>query len=63
MAKRCEICGKSPSYGKNVSHSHRKTPRRWNVNIQKVQVIINGSPKNINVCTRCLKSNKITRAL
>ncbi|HHY91585.1 MAG TPA: 50S ribosomal protein L28, partial [Clostridiales bacterium] len=37
--------------------------RVWNANIQKVRAIVDGSPKRINVCTRCLRSNKIERAL
>ena len=37
MASVCEICGKKPSFGMNVSHSHRRTKRRWNPNIQRVR--------------------------
>jgi len=62
MAKVCDICGKKPLFGKRISHSHRRTPRRWNVNIQKIQALIDGSPKTINVCTKCLKANKVARA-
>lgn len=62
MAKVCDICGKKPIFGKRVSHSHRRTPRRWNVNIQKIRAVVDGSPKTINVCTNCIKSNKVIRA-
>ncbi len=62
MSRICEICGKKPSFGFNVSHSHRKTKRRWNPNIQKVRVVINGTARQINVCTKCLKAGKLERA-
>ena len=56
MARRCEICGKGPRVGRNVSHAHNVTPRRFEANIQKVRV------KRIRVCTRCLRSGKVTKA-
>ena len=46
-----------------LSHSHRRTKRRWNPNIQKVRAIVNGSPKRVNVCTSCLKAGKVAEAL
>jgi large subunit ribosomal protein L28 len=55
----CDICGKSPSFGNNVSHSHRRTRRRWNPNIQRVRTVVNGTPKRMRVCTRCIKSDKV----
>ncbi|MBI4744615.1 MAG: 50S ribosomal protein L28 [Actinobacteria bacterium] len=63
MSKKCEICGKEPVFGNNVSHSQRKTPRRFNPNIQKVRADINGTVKKINVCTSCIRSNKVKRAV
>lgn len=56
MAKRCSICGKGPMYGNNVSHSNRRTRRRWLPNLQKVKRNINGEIKRVYVCTDCLKS-------
>ena len=56
MAKRCEICGKGPLTGNNVSHSNRKTKRRWLPNLQKVKVNEEGRIKSIRVCTRCMKT-------
>ena len=61
MAK-CEFCGKSVAFGLNVSHSNRKTNRVWKPNIRKVKAVVNGTPKTVNVCSRCLRSNKVTRA-
>ena len=62
MAKRCEICGKGPVFGRNVSHAHNVTPRRFEANIQTVRAVINGGVKRVRVCTRCIRSNKITKA-
>ena len=46
-----------------VSHSHRRSPKRWNPNVQRVRAIVNGAPKRINVCTKCLKAGKVRRAV
>ncbi|MGI6778721.1 MAG: 50S ribosomal protein L28 [Acetivibrionales bacterium] len=62
MAK-CEICSKETKFGNNVSHSVRRTSRSWKPNVKKVRVLDNGTVKTTNVCTRCLRSNKITRAV
>ena len=62
MARRCEICGKGPVVGRNVSHAHNVTSRRFEANIQTVRAIINGGVKRVRVCTRCIRSNKITKA-
>ncbi|GEM_PF-292615 len=59
VASTCELCAKGPSFGKSVSHSHRRTSRRWNPNIQTVRAVINGTPKRLNVCTSCLKAGKV----
>ena len=62
MAK-CEICGKGVTFGCNVSHSHRKTNRTWKPNIRRVKVVDGGTHKTVNVCSRCLRSGKVTRAI
>ena len=61
MAK-CDICQKGVAFGIKVSHSHRRSNRTWKPNIKKVKAIVNGSPKRVNVCTRCLRSGKVERA-
>ncbi|MCD6363707.1 MAG: 50S ribosomal protein L28 [Synergistetes bacterium] len=63
MARRCEICGKGPTTGYRVSHSNRHTKRRWLPNIQEVRAIVDGKVKRIKVCTRCLKSGRVIRAI
>lgn len=61
MAK-CEICGKKPSFGNQISHSHRISRRIWRPNIQRVRVLINGQRRRISVCTACLKAGKVQKA-
>ena len=56
------MCGKHPSFGYHVSHSHRRTKRRWNPNIQRVRAVVNGSVRRVDVCTSCLKAGKIDKA-
>jgi large subunit ribosomal protein L28 len=55
MAK-CDICGKTPSFGNNVSHSMVRTKRQWKPNIQKVTIYKDGKPQKIKVCARCLRT-------
>ncbi len=62
MAK-CDVCSKDTVYGNNVSHSVRRTNRSWKPNVKKVRIVENGTPKSVNVCSRCLRSNKVTRAV
>lgn len=61
MSKVCSVCGKKPSAGRNVSHSHRVTGRMFRPNVQKVTIVVDGASKQANVCTRCMKSGKVTR--
>ena len=63
MAATCEVCGKRPSFGHNISHSHRRTKRRWSPNIQRVRALVDGSTKRVDVCTSCLKAGKITKSV
>jgi len=62
MAKECEICGKRPVVGRQVSHAHNVSARRFNPNLQTVRAMINGGVKRIRVCTRCLRSRKVSKA-
>lgn len=63
MARVCEICGKGKMFGNKVSFSNKKSSRTWSPNIRRVKVIINGETRRINVCTRCLRSGYVERAL
>ncbi len=62
MSKVCSVCGKSPAAGRNVSHSHRVTNRIVRPNIQSIHVVIDGTVKQVNVCTKCMKAGKVTRS-
>lgn len=61
MAKRCEICGRGPSYGNRVSHAHNITRRRWNVNLQRIRVKVNGVQKRVRVCTACIRNGRVQK--
>ncbi len=63
MAKVCDICGKGITTGIQVSHSHIRTKRTWGPNLQRVRAIVNGTPTRVKVCTRCLRSGKVQRAV
>ncbi|MXY23531.1 MAG: 50S ribosomal protein L28 [Acidobacteria bacterium] len=62
MARRCDICGKGPRMGRNVSHAHNVTRRRFEANIQTVRAVVNGGVKRLKVCTRCIRSNLVVKA-
>lgn len=62
MAKRCDICGKGPIVGNNVSHAHNLSKRRWLPNLQKVRVTIDGKTKRMTVCTECIRSGRAIKA-
>ena len=61
MSKRCEICGKGPTVGYNVSHAHNKTKKRWYPNLQKVRTIKDGQTVRMKVCTSCIKSGMVEK--
>lgn len=62
MALTCDICGKAKLYGNNVSHANNATKRVWRPNLQRVRALVDGRPKNILVCTGCLKAGKVLKA-
>ena len=62
MSKVCSVCGKGPSFGHNRSHSMVATKRRFDPNLQRVRVLVNGVARRVYVCTRCLKSGKVEKA-
>jgi large subunit ribosomal protein L28 len=63
MAAVCDICGKHPGFGMSVSFSHKRNPRRWNPNIQRIKILEGRTPRRRNVCTSCIKANKVRRAI
>lgn len=62
VPKVCYVCKKGPAFGHNRSHSMRATKRRFDPNLQKVRIDVNGTPRREYVCTRCLKAGKVTKA-
>jgi large subunit ribosomal protein L28 len=62
MAWVCEICGKKPRFGNNVSHANNVTPRVWKPNLHRLRVQYQGVTKRRKVCTRCLRSGRVERA-
>ena len=65
MAK-CAICEKSISHGNKLSitrsHISKRTTRTWKPNLRTVKAVVDGQPKRISVCAKCLRSGKVTRA-
>ncbi len=62
MARVCSVCQKGPASGNNVSHANNRSKRRWYPNLQTVRVLVEGAPRRVRVCTRCLKSEKVRKA-
>jgi large subunit ribosomal protein L28 len=63
MARLCDICGKGVQHGQNVSHAHNVTKRRWEVNLQTVRAVVQGKPKRLRVCTRCIRTGAVTKSM
>lgn len=61
MARVCEICGKKPVVGCNVSHAHNVNKRRFKPNLQNVRAIRNGRAQKMVVCTTCIKSGRVIK--
>ena len=62
MARVCDLCGKGPQFGNNISHAHNVTKRRWNVNLRPVHARVGKATKRMRVCTGCIKSGKVVKA-
>ncbi|MBI5549724.1 MAG: 50S ribosomal protein L28 [Deltaproteobacteria bacterium] len=62
MSFKCDVCGKGPLVGNNISHANNKTKKRSLPNLQSIRANLNGSIKRIRVCTRCLKAGKVQKA-
>ena len=63
MSRKCEVCGKGQTSGNAVSHSNIHTKRKWNANIQTARINDNGRVRKASVCTSCLRSGKVNRAV
>lgn len=63
MAKTCDICGRGVQFGQNVSHANNVTKRRWETNLQNVRATVAGRPKRLRVCTRCIRTGRVTKSM
>ncbi len=63
MSFACDVCGKKPLKGHNVSHATNRTKRVFKPNLQRVRAMVDGSPKHIRACTDCIKSNRVQKAV
>jgi large subunit ribosomal protein L28 len=68
MSRRCDFCGKEPSFGKRVARLgkratarrvKRRTSRRFDPNVQSVRTVIDGTPRRMKACTSCIKKGKV----
>lgn len=62
MAQVCDVCGRGPQFGNKISHAHNVTKRRWNINLQSVRAVVNGTSRRIRACASCIRSNKVQKA-
>ena len=63
MAKRCDVCGKGPQFGNNVSHANNRTRRVFNPNLQSIRVKqLKGGVQRMKVCASCIKGGKVAKA-
>lgn len=58
MSRVCEVCGRGKSTGKQVSFSNKKYNRTYELNLQKTEIMIDGQPKTVKACTKCIKTAK-----
>ena len=62
VARSCEVCGKAPTYGRQISHAHNVSSRLWYPNVQRLKVIVGKTRRRMRVCTRCLRSGRVVKA-
>jgi large subunit ribosomal protein L28 len=63
MAQRCDVCGKGPVVGNQISHAHNVSSRRWLPNLVSMRAVVKGRTKRVRVCTRCLRGGKVVKAV
>ena len=63
MANRCDMCGKGPRSGNNVSHANNRTKRTFKPNLHKIRAMVDGSVRRVKVCSSCLKSGRVQKAV
>ena len=63
MAQRCDVCGKGPVVGNQISHAHNVSARRWLPNLVSMRAVVKGRAQRVRVCTRCLRGGKVVKAV
>ena len=63
MSLKCDVCGKGPVVGNRVSHANNRTKRRFLPNLKRVRAMVNKTPRRLWVCTQCLKSGRVAKAV
>jgi len=63
VARSCQVCGKGPVHGHQISHAHNVSSRVWYPNVQRFKVVVGKTRRRMKVCTRCLRSGKIVKAV
>jgi len=64
VARSCEVCGKGPVHGNQISHAHNVSSRVWYPNVQRIKVVVGrGTRKRMRVCTRCMRSGAVVKAV
>ena len=63
MSKVCAVSGRGPLSGNKRSHSMRASRRKWNVNLQKATILVDGKPKKVRVSARALRTLKKNNAI
>ncbi|MGB9711328.1 MAG: 50S ribosomal protein L28 [Thermodesulfovibrio sp.] len=59
----CYVCGKKKVVGHNVSHANNKTKRYFFPNLQRMKIVTEKGPRRVHVCTRCLRSGLVKKAV
>ena len=59
----CSVCGKKRAVGNNVSHANNKTKRVLLPNIQRIRIVDGSGTRRAYVCTRCIRSEKVVKAV
>jgi large subunit ribosomal protein L28 len=63
MSRVCVSCGKKPASGNNRSHSNVATKRRFDPNLQRVRILVDGRAQTAYVCARCLRAGRVQKAV
>lgn len=63
MSRKCYVCNKGILVGRNVSHANNRTRKVSHPNLQRTRIKVNGAVQRANVCTRCLRSGKVEKAV